>query len=276
MELLLCTNQDRAGQPAIEYGIWLAEKLHVPARLLGVVEKAPQRAGIERLLGEYAGRLEGGALATGSLIVEGRAEQVIADQAVSGDFLTVVGALGRSGWNRLWRGRSFRRLMDSIASPLLFVPAFRPRLGRILLCAGGLRYAEGVLRIAEWVAASCSAGVTLLHISEPTSLEYAVVEELRLHADDLLGSDTPQSRYLRQARSHLQAAGIEVEIKVRQGYVVHEILAEIKESSYDLVALGSQYGVESLRHLFTPNVTAEIVEAVDLPVLVARYQPELA
>jgi nucleotide-binding universal stress UspA family protein len=52
--------------------------------------------------------------------------------------------------------------------------------------------------------------------------------------------------------------------------VVHEILDEINAQPYDLVVMGAASPSAKLRHLFLPNVTAEIAEAIQVPVLVAR------
>jgi len=44
---------------------------------------------------------------------------------------------------------------------------------------------------------------------------------------------------------------------------------------YDLICMGSPHSAHSLRHLYTPNVTAEVAEAANCPILTARYSPEL-
>jgi nucleotide-binding universal stress UspA family protein len=57
--------------------------------------------------------------------------------------------------------------------------------------------------------------------------------------------------------------------------VVHEILEEMRNGHYDLVAMGSPYSSESLRHLYMPNVTAEVAETLISPILVVRQGFEL-
>lgn len=275
MELLLCANRDSSSSPALEYGVWLAALLKVPVVLLGIVESMERRKEIEGLIDKTCRQLEEQDLSYRSLIIEGSAEEVIAREAARGNYLTVVGVFGRSSWRRLWRGRSFRRLMELIESPLLYVPSTRFKLRRILLCTGGLRYAEGVMHMVECMARATGAHLTLLHITEPASLDFPLADELKEHRQDLLESSTPQAHYIQQALADIHHAGVKVEMKHRHGYIVREIIKETQEVDYDMVGLGSQYGVETLRHLFTPNVTAEVVEVVNLPVLVARYQHEV-
>lgn len=59
-------------------------------------------------------------------------------------------------------------------------------------------------------------------------------------------------------------------MKLRQGSAVHEILDEIQTGEYDLAAMGSPYSGHSLRHLYMPNVIAEVAETAGLPVLTVR------
>jgi nucleotide-binding universal stress UspA family protein len=53
---------------------------------------------------------------------------------------------------------------------------------------------------------------------------------------------------------------------------VHEILDEVRQGKYDLLGMGSPYSAHSLRHLYMPNVTAEVAEGVLLPVLAVRQE----
>jgi nucleotide-binding universal stress UspA family protein len=61
-------------------------------------------------------------------------------------------------------------------------------------------------------------------------------------------------------------------VVTRVGNIVEQILEELKEGDYDIVCMGSSYSTDSLRKLYTPNVTAEIAEIVHLPVMTARYK----
>jgi nucleotide-binding universal stress UspA family protein len=78
---------------------------------------------------------------------------------------------------------------------------------------------------------------------------------------------------LREALDLAQRVGLNARIVTRQGNVVEEILAEIKEGNYDLACMGSSYSAHSLRQLYAPNVTAEVAEAELCPVLTVRHLP---
>jgi nucleotide-binding universal stress UspA family protein len=78
---------------------------------------------------------------------------------------------------------------------------------------------------------------------------------------------------LRKALAMAREAGLNARVVTRQGNIVEQILAEIRQGDYDLVCMGSSYSAHSLRQLYTPNITAEIAEVVQCPVLTARFKP---
>lgn len=268
MKLLLCTNGHPDTCPALEYGAWLARAGRALFRevvLLGVVEKPARLPEVEELLAETEGRLAEGDVPYERRVLTGRPEKVIPPLA-RGEVLTVVGPMTvRLAWPHTLCG-----LLAAVAAPVLHVTEAHMRLVRMLLCTGGLRYAEGVIRTGGHLARAFGATVTLLHVVEPVTLEYPVANQLKTHWSHLLETDTPQARRLREALETLGGMGVETEVRVRHGPVVHEILHEIREGEYDLVGVGSPYSARSLRRLYRPNVAMEVAEAAGRPVLIAR------
>lgn len=274
MDILLCTHGHPDTRPALEYGVWLAGT--GPARglfrevvLLGVVEKPARRAEVEALIQEMGRRLQEVAVPYRVVLREGKMEKVIVGEAHA-ERLTVVGPMG----SRLAWARSLSQLLAAVKAPVLWVTETRRRLERVLLCTGGLRYAEGVIRTGGWLAQIVGAAVTLLHVVEPITLEYPVAKEVKSHWANLLETDTLQARRLQRALEILEGMGVAAKVRVRHGPVVHEILHEVREGDYDLVGVGSPYAARSLRRLYRPNVAVEIAEAAGRPVLIARAGPE--
>lgn len=270
MKLLMCTNGDRHSYPAMEYGVWLSGITKQEVFLLGVVEDGDDSHLVEELVADTANRLEQNGISHSTRIEQGNVRRVIADYAAKGNYLTVVGPLGRPAWKRVVQGRSFRRIMQDISTPILYVRKAYLKLERMLLCMGGLGYAANMQAVAIQLARMTEASVTLLHVVEPVTLTYPTAVVVQDHWQTILETDTPQGRNLRQAVSLAEEAGLPVEFKVRRGSIVHEILEEVRQGDYDLVGLGSPYGAHSLRHLYMPNVTAEIAETLDYPILTVR------
>jgi len=276
-ELLITTNGFKGTLPAIEYGAWFAGIMRMKITLLGVTESLNPAAiddhhPLEDVF-EHAVNLFKDRNVEYSLEVQkGEAEHVIPERANRGDYIIVVGPLGRPQIKRWLTGRSIRSLMERIKSPILYVPQLRLPLKKLLIGVGGIGYAESAENLAFQVAAAAHADVTILHVIPPTDLDYPSTREVREHLNDLANTDTLPGRSLKKALTIAKDMELNAKVTARQGNIVEEILAEIKEGNYDLVCMGSPYSASALRQFYTPNVTAEIAEVIHCPVMTARFQ----
>jgi nucleotide-binding universal stress UspA family protein len=270
-QLLLCTHGGEETRPALDYGVDLAGVLGWPVLVLGVDEKSGQENAVGELVEAAENRLKALGLQYQTERVHGSVEDAIAVRARSGAYLTVLGRLGRPVWQQVISGRSFRRVLSEMTTPLLYVPARRWPVRRMLVCSGGLGYASSLAHLSIYLARACGASAALLHVVEPGGLNYPLAHQVEEHWDKLLETDTPQGHNLKRIFQEMEQAGLEVEVRIRRGMVVHEILEEIKRGDYDLVGMGSPHSTHSLRHYYLPNVTAEVAETADVPILAVRY-----
>lgn len=277
-ELLITTNGFKGTWFAIEYGAWLAEILRMRITLLGVTEVLnpaaidDQHHPLETVFERAVSLFREKGLPYSLEVRNGEAEQVIPEKANSGNYITVVSPLGRTQIRRLIVGRSIRPLMERIQGPILYVPEMRLPLKKILISAGGLGYEADAENLALQVASANQAEVTILHVVPPTDLEYPTTRGLRGHTKDLAQTDTLPGRSLRHALEIAQNAGLNARAIARQGIIVEEILAEVREGNYDMVCMGSSYSAHTLRQYYSPNITAEVAISAHCPVLTARYQ----
>ncbi len=267
--LLLAVNGAPENQPAVDYGIWMAQRLEQPVELLGIVENPAGRRQVEQFLARTRESLEAAGVTYGHRIVEAPVPHAVAREALPGRHLAVFGPFGRSALRRTLRGRSFRRIVSQVGCPVLYVRASILPVRRILICMGGLGYARSAEDWGLHLAVKLGAKVSILHVIEPISYDYPTARKIQDQWEHIEETDTPQGKNLQAAIQHAQNMNISVDFKVRQGDVVHEILAEINQESCDLVVMGSSASSDKLRRLFMPNVTAEIAEAYEGPVLVA-------
>jgi nucleotide-binding universal stress UspA family protein len=275
IRLLLCTNGSELNRPALEYGIWLAELLQLPVVLLGVIETPRQRPQVEAFIKDAAADLAAMHISYQIDYDSGRGSVVIARYTHLGNFITVVGPLGRPVWRRVVQGRSFRRLLAKIEYPIIYVPKASLPVKRILLCMGGLGYAQAVLNFAIFLAQATGARITLLHVVEPVSLEYPISKQIERNWEHILETETPQGRNLKHAIKAMENANLIFDFKVRHGNIVHEILDELHTGEYDLIGMGSHYGVHNLRQMYLPDVTSEVAEELNCPVITVRVGHEL-
>jgi nucleotide-binding universal stress UspA family protein len=274
LHLLLCTNGCGTTRPSLAYGAWLARLLQSQVTLLGIVEESSQQASVQLLTQQAAKSLDENNTQYELVIDRGFAPDVIARYTARDEHsLVVVGPFGRPAWRRFMMGRSFRRLMARIQRPILYVPREHLQLQKVLVCMGGLGYADSVIHLSVQLASLTGAGVTLLHVVEPITLDYPTSHEIIEHMENIQDTDTPQGRNLRAAMQLIHDAGLTARLKIRRGSVVNEIMGEIVSGDYDLVGMGSAYSASSLRHLYMPNVTAEVGESVPCPILTVRLLP---
>ncbi len=278
-DLLITTNGFKGTWPAIEYGTWLASTLDAKITLLGVTENLNPAAiddhhPLEDVFARAVEMFQQNKVAYSLEVQNGDAEDIIPRKARQGDFIAVLGPLGRPQIRRLLAGRSIRHLMEEIEQPILYVPQSRLPLKKLLVCIGGLGYEVTAEHLAMQIAIKSRAEITLLHIVPPLDLDYPTARTVNKNWKNLAETETPVGQSLRQALEIAKNDGLAANVKARQGNVVEEILAELKEGNYDLLCMGSSYSVNSLRQMYAPNVTAEITEGASCPVLTARYKRE--
>lgn len=278
-ELLIATNGYKGTLPAIEYGTWLAATLKMKVALLGVTEKLNPAAiddhhPLEEVFARAVELFQQNHLEYKLEVQNGNAEEIIPRKAKQGEYISVIGPLGRPQIRRLISGRSIRHLMEEIEQPIIYVPVAKLPLNKILICIGGLGYEVNAEHIAMQMAMKSRAEIILLHIVPPIDMKYPTAKTISEHWQTLEDTNTPVGRSLRQAMEIAKNDGLTAKVKARQGNVVEEILAEVKEGNYDLLCMGSLYSSNALRQLYTPNVTAEIADGIHCPVLTARYKRE--
>ena len=279
-EILTTTNGYERTWSGIEYAAWLGTIMNVPVTLLGIIEQK-QRPNIDdeshpldEIFSRAVALFREKGLKYHLEIREGHAEDVIPEKSREKDFLTVLTPLGRPPLRRLLLRRSFHQLMSDIEGPILYVPSACIPPTHLLVCLGGLGYGISAEALGLEIAVKVKSPVTLLHVVPPIDKDYPEARAVRENWDHLEDTDTLLGRTLKKGMSEARKAGLKTDLKIRQGNVIEEILAELKEGNYDLVCMGSQHSAQGLRQLYAPNVTAEVAEVIGCPVLTVRYLPE--
>jgi nucleotide-binding universal stress UspA family protein len=276
-ELLITTNGFKGTWPAIEYGAWMASVVDANVTLLGVNEKLNPAAiddhhPLEDVFEKAVELFKSVNIQYTLEVQNGDAEEIIPRKTRERDYTTVIGRLGRPQIKRMLTGRSIRHLMEQIEKPILYVPEIKLPLKKVLICIGGLGYEITAENIAMRMAVKSNAEITLLHIVPPMDLDYPTARAVRDNWKTLSKTDTPIGRSLRQGLEIAQANGLTATVTARQGNIVEEIFLELKEGNYDLLCMGSPYSANALRQMYATNVTAEVAETANIPILTARYK----
>jgi nucleotide-binding universal stress UspA family protein len=140
----------------------------------------------------------------------------------------------------------------------------------LIVCTGGKKYIDAAVELTGKLAAAVGASVTLLHVmAEPPAI-YSDLVRLEEDVEHLLQSGSELGRNLLAQKESLEKLGILVEVRVRHGFVVDQIFADVSERGHDLIVTGSSPTRGPLGHYIMGDLTREIVNRANVPVLVAR------
>lgn len=270
--LLIFTNGNESTWPSIEFSAWMAANMQAPLTLVGLLEAPGEEENVEEIFSRAVSLFQEQGASYSLQLETGLAEDVIPRKtAESAADMIVVGPLGRPALRRFLVGRSFRHLMAEVSKPILYIPAARIPLRKMLICLGGLEYGLTAEHMGVKVARMSGASVTLLTVVPEIDLDYPEAQNIRNNWRNLAETDTLPGRTLRKAIAAAIQSEVTVRVITRQGNPVEEIRAEIKAGDYDMVCMGSPYSAHSLRQMATPNVTAEVAETAGCPILTARF-----
>jgi nucleotide-binding universal stress UspA family protein len=273
MRILLCTDGSPEAAKAAHLGMSLARGSHEPIELLGVVEQRQDaeemRAGLETLGAELQTI---GAQCDIKIRHGHAAEQILNEAEAWQADLIVVGQLGRRGLTRFFMGSTAIRIVQFAPCSVLLVKDNRSELHKILVCTAGGEPGLRDVSMAGRVAELAQAAVTVLHVMSQVPLsDAAYLPDLAANADDLIARHTREGLHLEAALKQLRerAPALSSTAKVRHGFVVDEILAELRQGDYDLLVVGAHVA-RGLNRWLLDDVTAHLIEEATTPVLVVR------
>lgn len=273
MHLLVCTDNTPLSDAALAFGTRLAQALQATVTVLVAPERPRHGPELASALVDVCAQMTEAGLDCDIVTHPEFLRRAVVAQTASTVYDLVIIGLVERGWLRRWlRGPSTRRILRDVAAPALIVPSDRQAIRNILLCSGDLWYPSEIVEKVQCIALATGAEVTLLYVTPQPQLSYPILRDIEDAWGALLQTDTPQGRNLKACREALRSQDIEAGVKLRHGFVPEQILAEIREGEYDLVALGSTYATQSLRRYFVSSITDIIVEQSGRPTLVVRHR----
>ena len=184
--------------------------------------------------------------------------------------LVVIGAERKKADGHLLLSARAYSIISMISAPVLVVPETRFELKRFLICSGGGTYIDNAVEFAGQLAKDLAATVTLLNVVAAPPAMYAKLIRMEEDVNTLLKSNSSLGRNLQNEKTVIERSGVAATVHIRHGIVIHEILKEIEEGDYDVVVCGSWPLRDPWRHYVIGNLTREIVNRSDRPVLVVR------
>jgi nucleotide-binding universal stress UspA family protein len=271
MKILFCSDGSPQSENAVRFGALIAAACQAEASILGIVEKAGQEDKVMQALRQAQEILKEYHLNAELITKAGRPVPEIIKRTQETKYdLVIIGAARKGPRGPLCMSARAYKIIEAVVPPVLVVIGERRALRRILLCTGGTEQADATVQFAGELARRVMASVDLLHVlAEPPAM-YANLVKSEEDASKILESSSKLGRSLRHQKELLEKMGVACEVHLEHGLVLDELLHELQRIDYDLVVTGSSPSQDRLRAYIMGNITREIVNRADLPVLVVR------
>jgi nucleotide-binding universal stress UspA family protein len=274
MNILICSDGTPASDGAAHLGGMLARATKAPVTLLGIVENPADDQPLRQALDRETDILRRTGVPYQTVVQSGEpTAQILGETSAKKYDLIVIGSRRRNVSGGFWQSQRTYEIIKAVEPPVLIAMGPCEGISRILLCSGGKHYIDDALRLTGTLAAALHAEVTLLHVMAEPPAMYAHLIELEEDVDALLSSGSELGRNLVAEKKALEKLRVAVRVRVRHGFVVDQLLDEMREGNYDLIVSGSSRARGPLQHYIMGDVTQSILQSAECSVLVARYRP---
>jgi len=274
MNILICSDGTPASDNAVRLGSGVARAIKSAVTLLGIAENPGEEQPLRQALDRETDMLQSMGVERQTVIQTGEPiSQILDETSVKKYDFIVIGSRRTEASGHFWRSRRTYEIIKAVEPPVLVAIGACERISRILLCSGGKHFIDPAVRLTGTLAAALHAEVTLFNVmAEPPAI-YAHLIELEEDVDALLRSGSELGRNLLAEKKALEKLGVAVQVRIRHGFIVDQLLKEMREGNYDLIVSGSSRARGPLRHYIMGDVTEAILENAESSVLVARSQP---
>jgi nucleotide-binding universal stress UspA family protein len=207
-----------------------------------------------------------------TLVRVGQASVEISAEAASGKYdLVVIGERPENILLKRLFARTAEKVIRSAACPVLIARQRTSPLKRLLICEGGqstrlLPALTGKLAPLTLTAEK----IVVLHVmSQMTALPGIRGWELRADAVELIYQHTPEGMRLEYDQEVFKQLNVPVEVKVRHGLVVDEIISEAEAQDFDVIVMGMPE-VTGLQRYLVDDPVHKILLHGTRPVLVVQ------
>jgi nucleotide-binding universal stress UspA family protein len=275
MNILICSDGTPASDNAAQLGGTLARASKAQVTLLGIAEKSADEQPLRQALDRQTNILREAGVELRTVIQTGEpTAQILSETSARKYDLIVIGSRRKDDAGHLWQSQRTYEIIKAMEPPVLVAIGAHERVSRILLCSGGKRFIDDAVRLTATLAAPLHAEVTLFHVmAEPPAI-YAHLIEMEEDVDALLASHSELGRNLAAEKKALEKLGVSVKVRIRHGFIIDELLEEMREGNYDLIVSGSTRTRGPLRHYIMGDVTHRILDSAECSVLIARSQPQ--
>jgi nucleotide-binding universal stress UspA family protein len=273
MKILICSDGSTQAEAAILFGGIIAGANRADTTLLGITENPGEEESILTALKRGRDILKKQSVSAELITKAGSPiEEIVKRTDETRYDLVVIGAARKGTRGAFLMSAKAYKIIKAVAPPVLVVIGQRKELRRVLICSGGEKYIDAAVSFAGSIARDAGANVTLFHVMTEAPAVYSDLIRMEEDINLLLHSNTELGQNLRREKEDLEKMGVDIEVRLRHGLVLSEVFKEIRRGDYDLVVTGSSPDHGTLRNYILGNITREIVNRAECPVLVVRSE----
>jgi nucleotide-binding universal stress UspA family protein len=277
MKILICSDGSTQAERAASFAGIIAAGCKAETTILGITEKAVEEDAIFDSLRRSQQMLKEKGISAELIIKSGEPiEEIVKRTDETAYDLAVIGAARKGTRGPYLMSAKAYKIIKAVAPPVLVVIGARESLKRSLVCSGGEKYIDRAVEFTGAIARATDASVTLLHVMAEPPAVYSDLIRMEEDVNLLLHSNSALGQNLKREKEALERMGVTSEVKLRHGLVISEVFKEVRRGDYDLVVTGSSPQSGSLRTYIMGNITREIVNRSECPVLVVRGGAEPA
>ena len=271
MKVLICSDGSQQAQNAVRFGGLIAEHCNAETTILGITEKPAEEEAVFDGLRTAQQLLRDRGITAELIIKAGEPiEEIVKRSEETSYDLVVIGAVRKGTRGPFLMSAKAYKIIKAVGPPVLVVIGQRETLKRVLVCSGGEKYIDKAVEFSATIARAAGASVTLFHVMAQPPAVYSDLIKMEEDVNLLLHSNSGLGQNLRREKEFLEGMGVESEVRLRHGLVISEVFKEIRRGDYDLVVTGSSPVGGTLRTYIMGNITREIVNRAECPVLVVR------
>ncbi len=274
MKILICSDGTPSAQTAIDLVGVFAGPLTGEITLLGIAEKSEDEQPLRDALHVQEQSLRQRGVTPDIVVQFGEPVLQIVQQTSKTKYdLVVIGARWTGAVGHYWRSKRTYEVIKAIQPPVLVAIGERKELKRFVVCTGGKEFIEQAVKFTGQLAAAVGASVTLLHVMAEPPAMYADLVRMEENVDQLLQSSSELGTNLRRQKRELDRLGVPAEVHLRHGIVIDQVFEEARNGNYDLIVTGTSQARGLFRHYIMGDLTRDILNRSNVPVLVARAGP---
>jgi nucleotide-binding universal stress UspA family protein len=256
---------------AVSFGGLIARACNAETTLLGITEKPSEEDVIFDSLRRGQQLLKDHGIRAELIIKAGEPiEEIVRRTNETSYDLVVIGATRKGTRGPFLMSAKAYKIIKAVGPPVLVVMGKRESLKRMLICSGGEKYIDRAVDFAGSIAKSANASITLFHVMAEPPAVYSDLIRMEEDVNLLLHSSSGLGENLRCEKEILEGMGVKTDVRLRHGLVISEVFKEVRRGDYDLVVTGSSPEGGTLRTYIMGNITREIVNRAECPVLVVR------